>query len=81
MARRKRKTAVEVLRALSDHDLAQNLEEAYRQFFSLRLKLSTRQLANHREVPKVRHQIARIKTVQRERELAAAWEAAKAEGS
>jgi large subunit ribosomal protein L29 len=81
MARRKKKTAVEVLRALSDHDLAQNLEEAYRQLFSLNLKLSTRQVANHRELPRVRHQIARIKTVQRERELAAAWEAAKAEGS
>ncbi len=81
MARRKKKTAVEVLRALSDHDLAQNMEEAYRQIFSLRLKLSTRQVANHRELPKVRHQIARIKTIQRERELAAAWEAAKSEGS
>jgi len=81
MARRKKKTAVEVLRALSDHDLAQNLEETYRQLFSLHLKLSTRQVANHRELPKVRHQIARIKTIQRERELAAAWEAAKSEGS
>jgi large subunit ribosomal protein L29 len=81
MARRKKKTAVEVVRTLSDHDLAQSLEETYRQLFSLRLKLSTRQLANHRELPKVKHQIARIKTVQRERELAAAWEAAKAEGS
>lgn len=81
MPRRRKKTAVEVLRVLSDHDLAQNLEEAHRQLFSLRLKLSTRQHANHRELPKVKHQIARIKTVQRERELAAAWEAAKAEGS
>jgi len=76
MARRRKKTASEELRGLSDQDLARKLEEAYRQLFSLRLKLSTRQLANHRELPNVRHQIARIKTFQRERELAAAWQAA-----
>ena len=81
MARRKKKTAVQELRVLSDHDLAQRLEESYRQLFTLRLKVSTRQLANHRELPKVKHQIARIKTVQRERELTAVWESAKAEGS
>jgi len=81
MPRRRKKTAVEELRALSDEDLAHRLEEAYRQLFTLRLKLPTRQLANHRELPKVRHQIARIKTIQRERELALAWEAAKEEAS
>ena len=81
MARRRKKTVSEELRGLSDEDLARRLEEAYRQLFSLRLKNSTRQLANHRELPKVKHQIARIKTVQRERELTAVWEAAKAEGS
>ncbi|MCJ7491651.1 MAG: 50S ribosomal protein L29 [Dehalococcoidia bacterium] len=81
MARRRKKTVSEELRGLSDEELARKLEEAYRQLFTLRLKLSTRQLANHRELPKVRHQIARIKTFQRERELAAAWEAAQKEVS
>lgn len=77
MARRKKKkTVVEELRDLSDADLAHRLEESYRDMFSMHLKLATRQLANHRELPKVKHQIARIKTVQREREIAAAWEAA-----
>lgn len=76
MPRRRKKTVPEELRSLSDQDLARRLEETYRQLFTLRLKLSTRQHANHRELPKVRHQIARIKTFQRERELAAAWEAA-----
>ncbi len=72
---KRKKTVSEELRGLSDEELAKRLEEAYRQLFSLRLKLSTRQLANHRELPKVRHQIARIKTFQREREVAAAYEA------
>jgi large subunit ribosomal protein L29 len=81
MPRRRKKTAAEELRALADEDLAQRMEEAYRQLFSLRLKLSTRQLANHREVPKVKREIARIKTIQREREMALAWEAAKEEVS
>ena len=79
MARRRKKTASEELLALSDEELARRLEETYRQLFTLRLKLSTRQLANHRELPKVRHQIARIKTFQRARELAAAWEAVQGE--
>jgi large subunit ribosomal protein L29 len=79
MARRRKKTVPEELRSLSDEDLARRLEEAYRQLFTIRLKLSTRQLANHRELPRVRRQIARIKTFQRERELAAAWEAAQQE--
>jgi large subunit ribosomal protein L29 len=81
MARRRKKTVSEELRALSNEELAHRLEEAYRQLFTLRLKLSTRQLANHRELPKVRHQIARIKTFQRERELAVAWEAVQGEVS
>jgi large subunit ribosomal protein L29 len=80
MARRRKKTVSEELRALSGEDLARRLEEAYRQLFTLRLKLSTRQLTNHRELPRARHQIARIKTFQRARELAAAWEAAQAQG-
>lgn len=79
MARRKKKTGAEALRDLSDEELARRLEESYRQLFSLRLKISTRQLANHRELPKTTRQIARIKTIQRERELAALWETAQGE--
>jgi large subunit ribosomal protein L29 len=79
MPRRKKKAGAEELRGLSDQDLARRLEESYRQLFSLRLKISTRQLANHREMPKVALQIARIKTIQRERELAELWEIAQGE--
>jgi large subunit ribosomal protein L29 len=62
----------EELRGMSDQDLAKRLEEAYRQLFTLRLQLSTRQLSNVIEVRKTRRQIARIKTIQRERLLAEA---------
>jgi large subunit ribosomal protein L29 len=60
------------LRAKSDEDLAKELGEAYRQFFTVRLQLSTRQLTN---VGEARRRIARIKTIQRERELEAAFAA------
>jgi large subunit ribosomal protein L29 len=63
------------LRAKSDEDLAKELSEALRQMFTVRLQLSTRQLTNVSEPRKVRRRIARIKTIQREKELAAAFAA------
>jgi large subunit ribosomal protein L29 len=76
MARRKAKERAEGLRGMSDGDLAKELTEAYRQLFSVRLRLSTRQQTNTTEERKVRRQIARIRTLQRERELASAYAAA-----
>lgn len=73
---RKGKQKVEELRALSDADLGKELEEAHRQLFTVRLQLSTRQLANTSQPRKIRRKIARIKTIQRERELVALYEAA-----
>jgi len=60
---------IEEIRALSDEELAKRLEEAHEELFNLRFRLATRQLVNHREPPKVRRQIARLKTLIREREL------------
>lgn len=60
----------EELRALSSEDLAKQLEEARRELLNLRFRLATRQLVNHREIPRVKRKIARIKTIMRERELA-----------
>lgn len=57
------------IRALSDEELLKKLEEAHEELFNLRFRLATRQLANHREVPRVRRKIARMKTIVREREL------------
>lgn len=76
---RKSKRKIEEIRALSDQDLAKELEEAHRQLFTLRLQLSTRQLSNTAEPSKVKRKIARIKTVQQEREIAAFYQAVSAE--
>lgn len=67
---KKRKTKVEDIRKLSDADLRKELDESYRALFALRIKEETLQLANHREIPAVRRAIARLKTIQRQRELA-----------
>ncbi len=60
---------IEEIRALGDEELLKRLEEARKELFNLRFRLATRQLANHRELPKVKKRIARIQTVIREREL------------
>jgi large subunit ribosomal protein L29 len=57
------------IKALGDAELKKKLEEAHQELFNLRFKLATRQLVNHRELPKVRKRIARINTIIREREL------------
>jgi large subunit ribosomal protein L29 len=57
------------IRALGSAELQKKLEEAHQELFNLRFKLATKQLVNHRELPKVRKRIARINTIIREREL------------
>ncbi|MCJ7669154.1 MAG: 50S ribosomal protein L29 [Dehalococcoidia bacterium] len=59
------------IRALSNEELLTKLEEAHEELFNLRFRLATRQLGNHREIPRVKKRIARIKTILRERELGA----------
>ena len=60
---------VEELRSLSDPELLKRLAESRQELFSLHLRMATRQLANHRELPKVKKRIARIETIVREREF------------
>jgi large subunit ribosomal protein L29 len=60
---------VEEVRALSDKELDKQLEEAHQELFNLRFRLATKQLVNHREIPRVKKRIAQIKTIMREREL------------
>jgi large subunit ribosomal protein L29 len=61
---------VDEIRALSNEEIVKKLEEAHQELFNLRFRLATRQLANHREIRKVKRRIARTKTILRERELA-----------
>jgi large subunit ribosomal protein L29 len=57
------------IRAMSTEEMNKQLEAAYQQLWDLRLKANTRQLVNHREIPRVKKQIAKLKTVLRERAL------------
>ncbi len=59
----------EEIRAISPEELARQLEAAHRELFDLRFRAATKQLANHREIPRVRRKIARMKTIIAEREL------------
>lgn len=59
----------EELRALSDVGLTKQLEEAHQELFNLRLRLATKQLVNHREIPRVKKHLAQLKTIIRERAL------------
>ena len=72
---KKLKEKTEEIRKLSDADVEKELEEAYRRLFSLRRQSETRQITNHRELPAAKRLIARLKTVQRERQLTAVREA------
>ena len=60
---------IEELRVLGEEDLLKRLEEAHQELFNLRFRLATRQLTNHRELPRVKKRIARIKTIIRQKEL------------
>ncbi len=60
---------VKEIRGLKPEELNKQLGEAYKQLFDLRLKLETKQLVNHREIPRLRRDIARLKTIIREKEL------------
>jgi large subunit ribosomal protein L29 len=54
---------------MSPEELTKQLQAANRELFDLRLKATTKQLVNHREIPRTRRKIAVIQTVIREREL------------
>jgi large subunit ribosomal protein L29 len=60
---------VEEIRALSNEELKKQLEEAHQELFNLRFRAATKQLVNHREIPRVKKRIAKLKTIMRERAL------------
>ncbi|MEE8603062.1 MAG: 50S ribosomal protein L29 [Euzebya tangerina] len=64
----------EELRELSDSELDEKLEEYKSDLFNLRFELATGQLDNYKRLKMTRRDIARVMTVQRERELRAASE-------
>lgn len=57
------------LRELNDEELVLRLRESKEELFNLRFQMATGQLDNNRRLRVVKHEIARIYTVMREREL------------
>jgi large subunit ribosomal protein L29 len=66
------------LRGLTDEQLLERVESSKEELFNLRFQLATGQLDDSSRIRKVRHDIARIATVMREREIEAELEAAMA---
>jgi large subunit ribosomal protein L29 len=60
------------LRDLNDTELEHRLGEAKEELFNLRFQNATGQLDNIARIPQVRREVARIETLLREREIAAA---------
>ena len=57
------------LRDLSPEELQQKYQELIEELFNLRFQLATGQIENVGRISAVRRDIARVKTVQRERQL------------
>mgnify|MGYP000881659243 FL=1 len=60
------------IRDLSEVEVARKLDEAHQELFNLRFQYSTGQLKNTARLSEVKREIARLRTIMRERELAAA---------
>jgi len=54
---------------LDDTELGQRLRDSYQELFNLRFQKANREITNHTRIGMVRRDIARFKTVLREREL------------
>ena len=64
-------TKASELRDMSDEQLELTLKEAAEQLFRLRIQSQTERLDAPSNLKRLRRRIARIKTIQRERELVA----------
>jgi large subunit ribosomal protein L29 len=62
-------TTASDMRELNDEELVLRLRESKEELFNLRFQMATGQMDNNRRLRTVRHEIARIYTVMREREL------------
>jgi large subunit ribosomal protein L29 len=62
------------IRVMTSDELVQQLDDAYEELFNLRFQFSTGQLENFNRLTEVKRDIARLKTILRERELKQMWE-------
>ncbi|HEY6040576.1 MAG TPA: 50S ribosomal protein L29 [Anaerolineae bacterium] len=58
------------LRALSDAELQKQLDDLYESLFKFRFQRAAGQLSDTNKLPQVQREIARVKTLMRERALA-----------
>ena len=66
---------VKEIRDLTTEELNQKEKELKKELFNLRFQLATGQLENPKTISQVRQDIARVKTIVRERELSQVKEA------
>jgi large subunit ribosomal protein L29 len=64
----------EEIREMADVDIAQALEQLLEELFDLRIRGAYEELENPMRIRQVRRDIARLKTIQHERELKTARE-------
>jgi large subunit ribosomal protein L29 len=64
------------LRAMSPEQLELHLKDTIKNLFHLRVQSATERLETPSEIMKAKREVARVKTLQRERELEAAKKAA-----
>ncbi|MBI2846089.1 MAG: 50S ribosomal protein L29 [Chloroflexi bacterium] len=58
------------MRGMNDAELGKHLADLEKEFFTLRLQLATKKLANFNRITVVKREIAQVKTILREREIA-----------
>ena len=59
---------------MTSDELRHEIENMYEELFNLRFQLSTNQLTNHNRIGQVKRDIARAKSILREREIQQAGE-------
>ena len=58
------------VRGMATAEIKRRLDDTYQELFNLRFQFATGQLKNVNRLSEVKHDIARMKTILRERELA-----------
>jgi large subunit ribosomal protein L29 len=62
------------IRAIATEEIQHRLDEAQEELFNLRFQWSIGQVKDNNRLTQVKRDIARLKTILRERELAQLWE-------
>lgn len=59
----------EEIRILSDGEIRKKIDENDKELVNLSVRVASRQLVNHRELAKVKRDVARLNTILKEKEL------------